>query len=170
MGQNAPRTKIHVQNATRLSLCLAPGTMACLTAVPARVTVASAVRHSRRGAAPAKPAARALWHRAERSVRLRAAEEEVEETQEGETQEDRVQNVMQEFADAGFPSEEGDAQDPVSRTKAMNGAVEDLNNLMDAEVEVLGKAFDLLEQLGIKGLKKPDRGKAAAAAPGEPEE
>ena len=27
---------------------------------------------------------------------------------------------MQEFAEAGFPSDEDDAKDPVSRTKAMN--------------------------------------------------
>jgi hypothetical protein len=76
---------------------------------------------------------------------------------------------MAEFAAAGYPSEEGDATDPVSRTKAMNGAVDDLNNLMDSEVEVLGKAFDLLEKMGVKGLAKPpgreERDKAAEDAP-----
>lgn len=74
---------------------------------------------------------------------------------EEDTPEARVTGALQEFADAGFPSEEGDAVDVVSRTKAMNGAVEDLNSLMDSELEVLGKAFDLLEKLGIKGLAKP---------------
>ena len=72
-----------------------------------------------------------------------------------ETAEERVKTAMDEFAEAGFPSEEVDATDPISRTKAMNGAVDDLYSLMDSEVEVLGKAFDLLEQLGIKGLEKP---------------
>ena len=64
---------------------------------------------------------------------------------------------MAAFADAGFPSDEDDAMDPISRTKAMNGAVDDLNSLMDSEVEVLGEAFDLLEKLGVKGLAKPPR-------------
>lgn len=72
-----------------------------------------------------------------------------------DTPEARVGNAIAEFADAGFPSEEGDAVDPVSRTKAMNGAVDDLNVLMDAESEVLGQAFELLEKMGIKGLEKP---------------
>ena len=54
-----------------------------------------------------------------------------------------------------YASEEGDAVDPVSRTRAMNGAVDDLNVLMDAESEVLGQAFELLEKMGIKGLEKP---------------
>ena len=48
-----------------------------------------------------------------------------------------------------------------SRTKAMNGAVDDLNNLMDSEVEVLGKAFDLLEKKGVKGLEKPPVARSA---------
>ena len=39
---------------------------------------------------------------------------------------------MAAFADAGFPSDEDDAMDPISRTKAMNGAVDDLNSLMDS--------------------------------------
>ena len=94
-------------------------------------------------------------------MRVRATKDETEDS---ETMEARVSGAMQEFADAGFPSDEGDAQDPVSRTKAMNGAVDDLNTLMDAEVEVLGKAFDLLEQLGIKGLEKPPNREAVADA------
>ena len=64
---------------------------------------------------------------------------------------------MQEFAEAGFPSDEDDAKDPVSRTKAMNSAVDDLYSLMDSEVQVLSEAFDLLEQLGVKGLEKPPK-------------
>ena len=80
----------------------------------------------------------------------KAEEAPVDET----TQEDRVSNAMQEFAEAGFPSDEDDAKDPVSRTKAMNTAVDDLYKLMDAEVEVLGEAFDLL---GVKGLEKPPK-------------
>ena len=44
----------------------------------------------------------------------------------------------------------------------MNGAVEDLNTLMDAEVEVLGKAFDLLEQLEHRAEESPATGGAAA--------
>ena len=136
--------------------------MACITVVPARITAASAAPRARiRARGPAKPAARSLSSRAERSVRVRATEDE---TDDAETMEARVSGAMQEFADAGFPSDEGDAQDPVSRTKAMNGAVEDLNTLMDAEVEVLGKAFDLLEQLGIKGLEKPPQREGADAA------
>lgn len=93
--------------------------------------------------------------------RLRATDAETtgdgdgEAVAEEDTPEARVTGALQEFADAGFPSEEGDAVDVVSRTKAMNGAVEDLNSLMDSELEVLGKAFDLLEKLGIKGLAKP---------------
>tara|TARA_B110000259_G_scaffold134927_1_gene152045 strand:+ start:2150 stop:2731 length:582 start_codon:yes stop_codon:yes gene_type:complete len=93
--------------------------------------------------------------------RLRATDAETtgdgdgEAVAEEDTPEVRVTGALQEFADAGFPSEEGDAVDVVSRTKAMNGAVEDLNSLMDSELEVLGKAFDLLEKLGIKGLAKP---------------
>ena len=83
----------------------------------------------------------------------KAEEAPVDET----TQEDRVSNAMQEFAEAGFPSDEDDAKDPVSRTKAMNTAVDDLYKLMDAEVEVLGEAFDLLEKLGVKGLEKPPK-------------
>ena len=78
-----------------------------------------------------------------------------------DTQEARVSGAMKEFADAGFPSEEGDAQDPVSRTKAMNGAVDDLNTLMDSELEVLGKAYDILEKIGLKPLKKPPARDAA---------
>jgi len=99
--------------------------------------------------------------------RLRATDAETtgdgdgEAVAEEDTPEARVTGALQEFADAGFPSEEGDAVDVVSRTKAMNGAVEDLNSLMDSELEVLGKAFDLLEKLGIKGLAKlPTRGDA----------
>ena len=93
--------------------------------------------------------------------RLRATDAETtgdgdgEAVAEEDTPEVRVTGALQEFADAGFPSEEGDAVDVVSRTKAMNGAVEDLNSLMDSELEVLGKAFELLEKLGIKGLAKP---------------
>lgn len=93
--------------------------------------------------------------------RLRATDAETtgdgdgEAVAEEDTPEARVTGALQEFADAGFPSGEGDAVDVVSRTKAMNGAVEDLNSLMDSELEVLGKAFDLLEKLGIKGLAKP---------------
>ncbi len=83
----------------------------------------------------------------------KAEEAPVDET----TPEDRVSNAMQEFAEAGFPSDEDDAKDPVSRTKAMNTAVDDLYKLMDAEVEVLGEAFDLLEKLGVKGLEKPPK-------------
>ena len=136
--------------------------MACITVVPARIAAASAAPRARiRARGPTKSAARSLSSRAERSVRVRATEDE---TDDAETMEARVSGAMQEFADAGFPSEEGDAQDPVSRTKAMNGAVEDLNTLMDAEVEVLGKAFDLLEKLGIKGLEKPPSRGAADAA------
>ena len=141
--------------------------MACLTVVPARIAAASAAPRSRiRARASLKAAARSLSRRAERSVRVCATEDETEdaETEDIETMEARVSGAMQEFADAGFPSDEGDAQDPVSRTKAMNGAVEDLNTLMDAEVEVLGKAFDLLEQLGIKGLEKPPQREGADAA------
>lgn len=136
--------------------------MAGLIVVPARVATASATLHSRiRARSPSKPTARSLLRRAERSVRVRATKDETEDS---ETMEARVSGAMQEFADAGFPSDEGDAQDPVSRTKAMNGAVDDLNTLMDAEVEVLGKAFDLLEQLGIKGLEKPPNREAVADA------
>ena len=132
--------------------------MACLTVVPARIAAASAAPRSRiRARASVKPAARSLSRRAERSVRVCATEDETEdaETEDVETMEARVSGAMQEFADAGFPSEEGDAVDPVSRTKAMNGAVDDLNVLMDAESEVLGQAFELLEKMGIKGLEKP---------------
>ena len=140
--------------------------MACLTVVPARIAAASAAPRSRiRARASVKPAARSLSRRAERSVRVCATEDETEdaETEDIETMEARVSGAMQEFADAGFPSDEGDAQDPVSRTKAMNGAVEDLNTLMDAEVEVLGKAFDLLEQLESRAWRNP-RNKGADAA------
>ena len=83
----------------------------------------------------------------------KAEEAPVDET----TPEDRVSNAMQEFAEAGFPSDEDDAKDPVSRTKAMNSAVDDLYSLMDSEVQVLSEAFDLLEQLGVKGLEKPPK-------------
>ena len=69
----------------------------------------------------------------------------------------------------GYPAIDGDATDPVSRTKAMNGAVDDLNNLMDSEVEVLGKAFDLLEKMGVKGLEKPPVARSAEEAAEEPE-
>uniref|UniRef100_A0A7S0SMK9 Uncharacterized protein n=1 Tax=Mantoniella antarctica TaxID=81844 RepID=A0A7S0SMK9_9CHLO len=62
---------------------------------------------------------------------------------------------MEQFAKDGYPSDDDDAKDPVSRTKAMNGAVDDLYSLMDSEMEVLGEAFDLLEKLGIKGLERP---------------
>jgi ferredoxin len=73
--------------------------------------------------------------------RLRATDAETtgdgdgEAVAEEDTPEVRVTGALQEFADAGFPSEEGDAVDVVSRTKAMNGAVEDLNSLMDSELE-----------------------------------
>lgn len=80
-----------------------------------------------------------------------AGTESVEEVPVGE----RMSAAMAEFAEAGFPSDEDDAKDPIARTKAMNGAVDDLYALMDSEVEVLGQAFDLLEQLGVKGLEKP---------------
>ena len=91
--------------------------MACITVVPARIAAASAAPRARiRARGPAKPAARSLSSRAERSVRVRATEDE---TDDAETMEARVSGAMQEFADAGFPSDEGDAQDPVSRTKAV---------------------------------------------------
>ena len=75
--------------------------------------------------------------------------------QDGESVESRVTSALEEFAEAGYPSEEGDVKDPVSRTKALNGAVDDINSLMDSEMEVLGQAFDLLEKLGVKGLERP---------------
>ena len=139
--------------------------MACLTVVPARIAAASAAPRSRIRAR-VREAGGALARAAPSAARVCATEDETEdaETEDIETMEARVSGAMQEFADAGFPSDEGDAQDPVSRTKAMNGAVEDLNTLMDAEVEVLGKAFDLLEQLGIKGLEKPPQREGADAA------
>jgi len=90
----------------------------------------------------------------------RATEEGEEKAEEAEVEgspEERVSNAMQEFAEAGFPSDEDDAKDPVSRTKAMNSAVDDLYSLMDSEVQVLSEAFDLLEQLGVKGLEKPPK-------------
>ena len=148
------------EQATTTSHVSPHDSMACLTVVPARIAAASAAPHLRiRARSPAEPAGRSLSRLGlSRSVRVRATEDE---TEDAETMEARVSGAMQEFADAGFPSDEGDAQDPVSRTKAMNGAVEDLNTLMDAEVEVLGKAFDLLEQLGIEGLEKPPSREAA---------
>ena len=140
--------------------------MACLTVVPARIAAASPLPLTHPRARVREAGGALASRRAERSVRVCATEDETEdaETEDIETMEARVSGAMQEFADAGFPSDEGDAQDPVSRTKAMNGAVEDLNTLMDAEVEVLGKAFDLLEQLGIKGLEKPPQREGADAA------
>ena len=59
------------------------------------------------------------------------------------------------------------AKDPVSRTRAMNGAVDDINALMDSETEVLNQAFDLLEQMGLKAVSRPSK---AAAEDGEEEE
>ena len=140
--------------------------MACLTVVPARIAAASAAPRSRIRALASGSRRRARFRAAPSARCACATEDETEdaETEDIETMEARVSGAMQEFADAGFPSGEGDAQDPVSRTKAMNGAVEDLNTLMDAEVEVLGKAFDLLEQLGIKGLEKPPQREGADAA------
>ena len=35
--------------------------------------------------------------------------------------------------------------------------MDDLYSLMDSEVQVLSEAFDLLEQLGVKGLEKPPK-------------
>ena len=81
----------------------------------------------------------------------------VQEEQDGESVESRVTSALEEFAQAGYPSEEGDVKDPVSRTKALNGAVDDINSLMDSEMEVLGQAFDLLEKLGVKGLERPPK-------------
>ena len=83
--------------------------------------------------------------------------------QDGESVESRVTSALEEFAEAGYPSEEGDVKDPVSRTKALNGAVDDINSLMDSEMEVLGQAFDLLEKLGVKGLERPPPAAKTAA-------
>ena len=99
--------------------------------------------------------------RSQRWTIVRAAEDAEKAKDEEDTPEARVEGAMAEFAAAGYPSEDGDATDPVSRTKAMNGAVDDLNNLMDSEVEVLGKAFDLLEKMGVKGLEKPPVARSA---------
>ena len=107
--------------------------------------------------------------RSQRWTIVRAAEDAEKAKDEEDTPEARVEGAMAEFAAAGYPSEDGDATDPVSRTKAMNGAVDDLNNLMDSEVEVLGKAFDLLEKMGVKGLgEAPGREERDEAAE-EPE-
>ena len=46
----------------------------------------------------------------------------------------------------------------------MNGAVDDINALMDSETEVLNQAFDLLEQMGLKAVNRPSK---AAAEDGE---
>lgn len=98
-----------------------------------------------------------------------AADEIAEEVEGGEEEpaEALVSSTLAEFAEAGYPSDEGDAKDPISRTKAMNGAVDDLYALMNSEVEVLGQAFDLLEKLGVKGLERPPGVKATDPEPEE---
>ena len=136
--------------------------MAAACSHAARVRVAAP---RSRGAARATTSSRAFaprvaLARASRVVLARAAEEDVDVDDEKRASEDpegKISSAMAAFADAGFPSDEDDAMDPISRTKAMNGAVDDLNSLMDSEVEVLGEAFDLLEKLGVKGLAKPPR-------------
>jgi hypothetical protein len=128
--------------------------MAAACSHAARVRVAAP---RSRGAARASTSARAV---AAGVVLARAAEEDIDVDDEKRASEDpegKISSAMAAFADAGFPSDEDDAMDPISRTKAMNGAVDDLNSLMDSEVEVLGEAFDLLEKLGVKGLAKPPR-------------
>ena len=134
--------------------------MVSITASSVRIVTAHSFR-AKSGARKGNPMFRISTHRHSRAVQLRATEDDKEGEEMEDTQEARVSGAMKEFADAGFPSEEGDAQDPVSRTKAMNGAVEDLNTLMDSELEVLGKAYDILEKIGLKPLKKPPARDAA---------
>ena len=127
----------------------APPRVPALTALPSISPKPPSQAPPRLGRVPGPPPAR-LPARPRDGEPRRPPEADAEDTPEA-----RVGNAIAEFADAGFPSEEGDAVDPVSRTKAMNGAVDDLNVLMDAESEVLGQAFELLEKMGIKGLEKP---------------
>jgi len=62
--------------------------------------------------------------------------------------------AMLEFAERGFPSDagegeedEGDITDPRARDRQMNRVMEEIHELVDAEQEVLNKAFALVAQL-----------------------
>jgi hypothetical protein len=76
-------------------------------------------------------------------------------------------STMLEFAEAGFPSDagegdedDGDVLDPRARDRQMNRVVEEIHELVDAELDVLGRAFALVDKLGFDvKVPKPEAGK-----------
>lgn len=73
-------------------------------------------------------------------------------------------SAMLAFAEAGFPSDagegdedEGDVLDPRARDRQMNRVVDEIHELVDAELDVLERAFALVDKLGfdVRAPKPP---------------